>query len=233
MASVIMNEKDINNFRIISEKLARLIILWRATEAARGAAAALIALTVPTALAMAAGATGAPRAAVVFSALVVFFLAVVCLFVVPLVRPLTLKDIALLVERKHPSLSGKAVNCVELFSDAETGKAAFDLGRLSSLLEETAAEMSHFAYSEALNMPGMRKSLIALGAAGAVESIACLKMLQTGVLIPTINYETEDPECMGLDFVPNQVREKAIAVAMSNSFGFGGHNAVLVFRKFE
>lgn len=72
-----------------------------------------------------------------------------------------------------------------------------------------------------------------LGAAGAVESIACLKMLQTGVLIPTINYETEDPECMGLDFVPNQVREKAIAVAMSNSFGFGGHNAVLVFRKFE
>ncbi len=167
-----MNEKDKNNFRIIAERLARLKTLWRAMEAARGAAAALIALMVPNALGMVAGATGAPRAAIVLSAFVISFSAVVCLFVVPLVRPLTLKDIALLVERKHSSLSGKAVNCVELFSDAETGKAAFDLGRLSSLLEETVAEMSHFSYSEALNMPGMRKSLIALAAAGAVVAAA-------------------------------------------------------------
>lgn len=72
-----------------------------------------------------------------------------------------------------------------------------------------------------------------LGAAGAVESIACVQMLQRGVIIPTINYSTPDPECLGLDFVPNEPRDQKISIAMSNSFGFGGHNAVLVFKRFE
>jgi 3-oxoacyl-[acyl-carrier-protein] synthase II len=67
-----------------------------------------------------------------------------------------------------------------------------------------------------------------LGAAGALEAVACVKALQTGSLPPTINYETPDPEC-DLDYIPNVARRAPIRTAMSNSFGFGGHNACLVF----
>jgi 3-oxoacyl-(acyl-carrier-protein) synthase len=56
----------------------------------------------------------------------------------------------------------------------------------------------------------------------------CIQALQTGILPPTINYETPDPEC-DLDYVPNQSRQVAIDFALSNSFGFGGHNASLIF----
>ena len=69
-----------------------------------------------------------------------------------------------------------------------------------------------------------------LGAAGAVEAVVCLKAMQDGVVPPTINYENPDPEC-DLDYVPNTARKVEVNVAMSNSFGFGGHNATLVFRK--
>jgi 3-oxoacyl-(acyl-carrier-protein) synthase len=71
-----------------------------------------------------------------------------------------------------------------------------------------------------------------LGAAGAVEAVICIKALQEGMLPPTINYEFPDPEC-DLDYVPNTSRIAQISVAMSNSFGFGGHNATLVFKKVE
>lgn len=69
-----------------------------------------------------------------------------------------------------------------------------------------------------------------LGAAGAVESIACLLALKHGVLPPTINYETPDPAC-DLDYVANEAREVQVDGVMSNSFGFGGHNAALVFTR--
>ncbi len=69
-----------------------------------------------------------------------------------------------------------------------------------------------------------------IGAAGAFEAFACLSALLTGVLPPTVNYEEPDPNC-DLDYVPNRARESAIQVAVSNSFGFGGHNATLVFRR--
>jgi len=68
-----------------------------------------------------------------------------------------------------------------------------------------------------------------LGAAGAIESLACIQALLTGVLPPTVNYETPDPTC-DLDYVPNEARAATVDVAMTNSFGFGGHNATLVFR---
>ncbi|MBI1389196.1 MAG: beta-ketoacyl-ACP synthase II [bacterium] len=71
-----------------------------------------------------------------------------------------------------------------------------------------------------------------LGAAGAVECIACAKALETGVVPPTINYHEPDPDC-DLDYTPNTAKELPIKTAMSNSFGFGGHNAVLVLKKFE
>jgi len=69
-----------------------------------------------------------------------------------------------------------------------------------------------------------------LGAAGAIEAIACIQAIQTSVIPPTINYETPDPEC-DLDYVPNQARESKIEYALSNNLGFGGHNTSLLFKK--
>jgi len=71
-----------------------------------------------------------------------------------------------------------------------------------------------------------------LGAAGAIECIACIQALNQGILPPTINYENPDPEC-DLDYVPNEARSSQIRYALNNSFGFGGHNAALVFGRFE
>ncbi len=67
-----------------------------------------------------------------------------------------------------------------------------------------------------------------LGAAGAIESIACIMALKHGVLPPTINYENPDPEC-DLDCVPNEARQAGVDNVLNNSFGFGGHNVALVF----
>jgi 3-oxoacyl-[acyl-carrier-protein] synthase II len=77
------------------------------------------------------------------------------------------------------------------------------------------------------------KSMIGhlLGAGGAVELIAAVRSLEEGVLHPTINYEFPDPEC-DLDYVPNQMRKAEIKVALSNSFGFGGHNISIAVKKF-
>jgi 3-oxoacyl-[acyl-carrier-protein] synthase II len=70
-----------------------------------------------------------------------------------------------------------------------------------------------------------------LGAAGAIEALACIKTITEGIIHPTINYTTPDPEC-DLDYVPNQARKADVRTALSNSFGFGGHNACIVLRKF-
>jgi 3-oxoacyl-[acyl-carrier-protein] synthase II len=71
-----------------------------------------------------------------------------------------------------------------------------------------------------------------MGAGGGIEAIACIKAIQTGIVPPTINQENPDPEC-DLDYVPNEARNVEVGVAMSNSFGFGGHNATLVFRRYD
>jgi len=70
-----------------------------------------------------------------------------------------------------------------------------------------------------------------MGATGALEAIFCVKAVRDGILPPTIHYETPDPEC-DLDYIPNEAREKKIDLAISNAFGFGGHNAVLAIRKY-
>jgi 3-oxoacyl-[acyl-carrier-protein] synthase II len=71
-----------------------------------------------------------------------------------------------------------------------------------------------------------------LGASGAVEAIFSVLAIHRGVLPPTINYETADPEC-DLDYIPNEAREADVRVSVSNSFGFGGHNASIVVRRFD
>ena len=69
-----------------------------------------------------------------------------------------------------------------------------------------------------------------LGAAGAAEAIACIKALDEGILPPTINLKEPDPEC-DLYYVPNKAEKHDIRLALSNSLGFGGHNACLAFRR--
>lgn len=88
---------------------------------------------------------------------------------------------------------------------------------------------------EAYNVPvSSTKSMTGhlLGAAGAVEAIACLLAINEGIIPPTINYATPDGEC-DLDYVPNKAREKKVRYALSNSLGFGGHNATIILKKYE
>jgi beta-ketoacyl-acyl-carrier-protein synthase II len=70
-----------------------------------------------------------------------------------------------------------------------------------------------------------------MGATGALEAVVCVQAIRTGVIPPTIHLNTPDPEC-DLDYVPNVARERKVNLAITNAFGFGGHNAVLAFRRF-
>jgi 3-oxoacyl-[acyl-carrier-protein] synthase II len=78
------------------------------------------------------------------------------------------------------------------------------------------------------------KSMIghALGGAGGMEAVACVETIRTGIMHPTINYTKPDPAC-DLDYVPNVAREKDVRLVLSNSFGFGGQNACLIFARYE
>ncbi|MBI4971351.1 MAG: beta-ketoacyl-ACP synthase II [Candidatus Omnitrophica bacterium] len=71
-----------------------------------------------------------------------------------------------------------------------------------------------------------------LGAAGSIETIVCCKVIETGIIPPTINLHHPDPDC-DLDYVPNQARQAKVDICLTNSLGFGGHNATLCVRKFK
>ena len=71
-----------------------------------------------------------------------------------------------------------------------------------------------------------------LGAAGALEAVISIMAIQTGIIPLTINLHHPDPDC-DLDYVPNKARQSTVNVAMSNSMGFGGHNACLIFKRYE
>lgn len=84
----------------------------------------------------------------------------------------------------------------------------------------------HLSVSSTKSMTGHM-----LGATGSAEAIAAIKTINEGIIPPTINLINQDPEVADLDYVPNKAKEKDVKIAMSNSFGFGGHNAVLLFEK--
>jgi 3-oxoacyl-[acyl-carrier-protein] synthase II len=101
-------------------------------------------------------------------------------------------------------------------------------------LSETVAIKSVFG-SAAFDVPvSSTKSTTGhlMGAAGAVELIACIKAIGEGVIPPTINLDDPDPAC-DLDYVPKVARRRAVEVALSNSFGFGGHNSALIVSAFR
>jgi len=99
---------------------------------------------------------------------------------------------------------------------------------------ETAAIHKLFGEHAARIPISSTKSMVGhgLGAAGAIEAVACVKTILDGVIHPTINYETPDPAC-DLDYVPNEARRQRVRTVLSNSFGFGGQNACLLFRAFD
>lgn len=138
-----------------------------------------------------------------------------------------------------PSGSGAAQAMKQAIEDAEIALEQVDYINAHATstigdLSETRAIKQLFgthAYKLAISA---NKSMMGhtLGAAGGVEAVALVKTLQENVIPPTLNLEHPDAEC-DLDYVPQQARRAQLQVGLSNSFGFGGHNAVLVFRQFE
>jgi len=100
---------------------------------------------------------------------------------------------------------------------------------------ETRAIKSVFDEHDAYRIPiSASKSMIGhlIGAAGSIEAVICILAINHGIVPPTINLTHPDPEC-DLDYVPNEARPVKVKTAMSNSFGFGGHNSVLIFRHYS
>ena len=99
---------------------------------------------------------------------------------------------------------------------------------------ESAAISSLFGSHAKKLKVSSTKSMIghALGASGALEAVACILAINHNILPPTINYKDSDPEC-NLDYVPNNSQKSEVNIAMSNSFGFGGHNGVILLKKWS
>jgi 3-oxoacyl-[acyl-carrier-protein] synthase II len=108
-----------------------------------------------------------------------------------------------------------------------TSTPAGDVNETQSIKEVFGAHARSLAVSSTKSMTGHL-----LGAAGGVESVVTALAIARGMLPPTINYETPDPEC-DLDYVPNTARPAEVRYALTNSFGFGGTNASLLFKRYE
>ncbi len=108
-----------------------------------------------------------------------------------------------------------------------TSTPAGDVAESIAIKKLFASHAYRLAISSTKSMTGHL-----LGAAGAIELIVCVCAIEKGYIPPTINYETPDPEC-DLDYVPNQGRPAEVRVALSNAFGFGGHNTSIVVRRYE
>jgi 3-oxoacyl-[acyl-carrier-protein] synthase II len=136
--------------------------------------------------------------------------------------------------------AGAVLSMKDALRDARLGADDIDYinahGTSTPLNDRTETTAIHTVFGQrAGKVPiSSTKSMVGhlMGAAGAVEAIVCAKTLETGVLHPTINYETPDPDC-DLDYVPNKARVTNPRTALSNSFGFGGHNATLIFQRWE
>jgi 3-oxoacyl-[acyl-carrier-protein] synthase II len=116
---------------------------------------------------------------------------------------------------------------IEYINAHGTSTLLNDKSETSAIKTVFAEQAYHIPISSTKSMTGHL-----LGAAGALEAVICSQILQTGILPATINYKTPDPQC-DLDYIPNFPRRVNVRTVMSNSFGFGGHNAAVIFRRFE
>ena len=142
----------------------------------------------------------------------------------------------------HPDENGEGAARAMTWAIADAGLNPQDIGYInahgtSTPLNDAIETMAikRVFGDHAYQVPiSSTKSMIghAMGGSGAVEAVAAVKTLQTGIIHPTINYQVPDPAC-DLDYVPNEARKSDVRVVLSNSFGFGGQNACLVIGKFE
>lgn len=125
---------------------------------------------------------------------------------------------------RESGLRPEDIDCVNAHGTSTQLNDACETKAIKSVFGEHAYKLSVTA----------NKSMIghSLGAAGAIESVFCVKSIMDGVVPPTINYETPDPEC-DLDYTPNQAKKRDVRAVINNSFGFGGTNACVIFKKFE
>ncbi|MFW6162094.1 MAG: beta-ketoacyl-ACP synthase II [Planctomycetota bacterium] len=139
----------------------------------------------------------------------------------------------------EPAGTGAAACMRQALRSAGIGPAEVDYinahGTSTPLNDPMETRAIHLAFGERAQHLAVSstKSMIGhlLGGSGGAETVVTALTLDRGVITPTINYETPDPEC-DLDYVPNEARQADVRVALCNSFGFGGHNAAIVLRKF-
>ncbi len=140
-----------------------------------------------------------------------------------------------------PAPGGRGAASSMSLALADAGMAPADIGYINAHgtstgpndKAETAAIKTVFGERAYSTPVSSTKSMTGhlLGAGGGIEAIASILAIENGILPPTINYEVPDPDC-DLDYIPNEARHVAIEAAMSNSFGFGGHNATLIFKRY-
>ena len=140
-----------------------------------------------------------------------------------------------------PAPGGRGAASSMSLALADAGMSPADIGYINAHgtstgpndKAETAAIKTVFGERAYTTPVSSTKSMTGhlLGAGGGIEAIASILAIENGILPPTINYEVPDPEC-DLDYIPNEARHVAIDAAMSNSFGFGGHNATLIFKRY-
>jgi 3-oxoacyl-[acyl-carrier-protein] synthase II len=121
--------------------------------------------------------------------------------------------------------AGETAEAVDYVNAHGTSTPLNDAAETRALKKALGDHAHRVAVSSTKSMTGHM-----LGAAGAIESAACVLAIHTGSIPPTINYRTPDPEC-DLDYVPNEARKAEVRFALNDAFGFGGHNAVVAFRK--
>jgi 3-oxoacyl-[acyl-carrier-protein] synthase II len=123
--------------------------------------------------------------------------------------------------------AGVNLNDVDYISAHGTATPLNDLSETRAIKDAFGELAYNIPVSSTKSMTGHM-----MGATGALEAIFCAKAVGDNAIPPTINYHTPDPDC-DLDYVPNQARQVSVKVALSNSFGFGGHNSVLVIKQYQ
>jgi 3-oxoacyl-[acyl-carrier-protein] synthase II len=141
--------------------------------------------------------------------------------------PLETGDGARLAMQNALDRAGLAPEAIDYLNAHGTGTRLNDVAETRAVKTILGERAYDIAVSSTKSMTGHL-----LGGAGALEAMICVNVLEDGIIPPTINYEVPDSDC-DLDYVPNEARQTDARVAMSNSFGFGGHNACVILRRYE